>query len=267
MVHYLNQPQREKLKALKEKDGQVFPKHEHKLIAFINSAIYPYDWTQIYVSLRLGERISFSTLEAVKGVIMAMIVVSKRKNENSYKALDEYFISFIELVRSDRQGDPEKFLLNMRWYFPRFLFIVGLKVSFGIDWKELVVETLDLKKKPEPKTYGSLFLNKYLRSLLYSFIVYKNYREAGDDDYVYGKNDINTLLDFYALKKYAVSREVLQLLLVHLQLLLPSYTYSIRKQSGYAIDNALDGYSQINSPWYENSKKHNKVNTDARNNA
>lgn len=247
----------------KEAKGFVYPKHEHKVIAFVNLAIHPYDWNQVYESIRRKETINDRNWECVKGVILALLVLTKRRNNESLRAVDCYIIDFIELIRSDRQGDPEKFLLNMRFYMPRFLFVVGLQVAFGLDWRELVTTTLNLRAKPQPKTYGSLFVNKYLRTLLYAYICWKNYYQAGDDGYVLGVNDTNALLDEYAKRAYTVSREVLQLLFVRLQEELPSYSRNIRRQSSYAIDNSIDGWQNINKSYNNYSNKHKQAEVKA----
>lgn len=259
MPHYNNQRARDKILAQKEDKGYQFPKHEHKLVAFVNLAITPYDWNQIYTSVRNKERISEKNWMALKGVILAMLVATKRRNRESAKTTDAYIIDFIELIRSDRQGDPEKFLLNMRFYFPRFQFVVGLQVAFGIDWRELVTNTLKLKIKPQPKTYGSLFANKYLRNLLYAYIIWKNYRGADEDGYELGVNDVNTLLDEYSTRAYTISREVLQLLFVSLQESLPSFSYTTRRQASYAIDNAIDGWQNLAYNFKEFNSKHKKA--------
>lgn len=259
MPHYLNLPKRNKLLEQKEQKGYEFPKHEHRVIEFVNLSIHPYDWAQVYESIRRHERISARNWECVKGVILALLVLTKRKNRESVRSTDAYIIDFIELMRSDKQGDPEKFLLNMRFYFPRFQFVIGLQVAFGIDWRQLVTNTLELKVKPQPKTYGSLFVNRYLRSLLYAYIVWKNYRLPGDEGYELGVNDTNALLDEYAKRAYAISREVLQRLFVSLQESLPSYAYNARRQGAYAIDNAIDGWQNISYNYNEFNSKQKKA--------
>lgn len=259
MSHYLNIRQRNELLKEKEAKGYEFPKHEHKVVAFVNLAIHPYDWNQIYESVRKRERVSEKNWLCLKGVILALLVLTKRRNHDSMKTVDAYIVDFIELIRSDRQGDPEKFLLNMRFYFPRFQFVIGLQVAFGIDWREFVTNTLELKTKPQPKTYGSLFVNKYLRSLLYAYIIWKNYKQSDEDGFILGTNDVNALLDEYSQRAYAISREVLQRLFVRLQESLPSYSYTIRRQASYAVDNAIDGWQNITYNYNEFNKKHKKA--------
>jgi hypothetical protein len=259
MPHYHNHYQREEILKEKISKGYRFPEHEHKLVAFVNLAIAPYDWNQIYNSVRAKERITEKNWLALKGVILAMLVVTKRRNRESVKTTDAYIVDFIELIRSDKQGDPEKFLLNMRFYFARFLFVVGLQVAFGLDWREIVTNTLKLKNKPQPKTYGSLFANKYVRNLLYAYICWKNYRGADEDGYELGVNDVNTLLDEYSKRAHTISREVLQLLFVSLQENLPSYSYATRRQASYAIDNAMDGWQNLQYNFKEFNKKHKQA--------
>jgi hypothetical protein len=259
LAHYLNHNKRNELLEKKESKGFHFPKRNGKVLTFVNLAIHPYDWHQVYSSIRNKERVSYANWEAVKGVILALLVLTKRKNKESGKAVDSYVIDFIELIRSDRQGDAEKFLLNMRFYMPRFLFIVGLQVSFGIDWRTAVCKALEKPNKPQPKTYGALFVNPYLRSLLYAYVIYKQYKQAGDEDYEAGVNDTSTLLDLYSKKAYAISREVLQRLFVYLQESLPAYSAVVRRQASYAIDNAIDGWDNITYDFQEFNKKHQKA--------
>lgn len=259
MPHYLNIRQRNALLLKQEAKGYKFPENKHRVISFVNLAIAPYDWGQIYESIRKKERVSSANWECVKGVILALLVLTKRKNKDSLKATDAYIVDFIELMRSDKQGDAEKFLLNMRFYMPRFQFVVGLQVAFGLDWRELVTNTLELKQKPQPKTYGSLFVNKYLRSLLYAYIVWKTYVQPGEEGFEAGVNDVNSLLDKYSQRAYAISREVLQRLFVRLQESLPSYSYNVRRQASYAIDNALDGWENLTYNYNEFNKKHKQA--------
>ena len=256
MPHYLNHNQREAVLKQKIDKGYKFPEHEHKLVAFVNLAITPYDWNQIYHSVRDKERITEKNWMALKGVILAMLVATKRRNRESAKTTDAYIVDFIELIRSDRQGDAEKFLLNMRFYFARFQFVVGLQVAFGLDWRDLVTNTLKLKVKPQPKTYGSLLANRYVRNLLYAYICWKNYFGADEDGYRLGVNDANTLLDDYSKRAYTISREVLQLLFVSLQENLPSYSHTTRRQAAYAVDNAIDGWQNLQYNYKEFNKKH-----------
>lgn len=258
MPHYNNCRAREALLIKKEAKGYVYPEKEHAVLAFVNLSIAPYNWEQIYESVRKKERVSERNWECLKGVILAMLVLTKRRNKSSVHATDAYIIDFIELIRSDRQGDAEKFLLNMRFYFPRFQFVVGLQAAFGLDWRELVTNTLELRNKPQPKTYGSLFVNKYLRSLMYAYIVWKHYLSPDEAGYEAGVNDINTLLDEYAKRAYAISREVLQRLFVRLQESLPSYAYNVRRQASYAIDNGIDGWQNIQYNYNEFSSKQKK---------
>lgn len=258
-MHYKPHPERQRLLELKERSGYKFPEKENRVLAFVNLAIHPYDFNQVYTSIRKDEVIGLNNWEAIKGVVMAMLVLAKRRSEESYKAVDAYTVDFIELIKSDRQGNASVFLLNMRWYMPRFLFVVGLQVSFGIDWKETVTNVLELKKKPQPTTYGSLFVNRYLRSFLYAYIVFKNYKQPGDEGYELGTNDINTLLDYNAKFAYAISRDVLVRLTTHLQEQLPAYSYEVRRKACYCIDNALDGYYILNTTWLQNKKNHEDV--------
>ena len=259
MAHYLNQTKRQELLEKKESKGFHFPKRDGKVLAFVNLAIAPYDWHQVYSSIRNKERVSVANWEAVKGVILALLVLTKRKNKESGKSVDVYVIDFIELMRSDRQGDAEKFLFNMRFYMPRFQFVVGLQAAFGMDWRSVVCAALEKSNKPQPKTYGALFVNKYLRNLLYAYCVYKEYRQAGDDDYEAGVNDVSTVLDKYSQRAYTISREVLQRLFVYLQENLPSYALNVRRQAAYAIDNAIDGWENITYDFNQFNRKHQKA--------
>jgi hypothetical protein len=252
-MRYNTQVKRDEILATMEKKGYQFPKHDHKLISFVNLAISPSDWTQVYNSARTAEKIPFATWEAVKGAIMAMLVVSKRKSRESHRSCDAYVLPFIELMRSDMQGDSEKFLLNMRWYMPRFLFIVGLKEAFGIDWREFTFKHLRLKKKCQKKTYGSLLASNYpLRTLLYAYIVYKNYKQPGEVGYEKGVNDTTTLLEKESKHSYCHSYEHLLILFVALQETLPSSSYQIRRDSCYAIDKAINASEVFSRSYHEN---------------
>lgn len=172
---------------------------------------------------------------------MGLIVLVSRKHKDSEIAVDEYIIDFIKFIRSDTVGDPEKFLLSMRRYMFRFMFIVGLRVAFGIDWRDFVSEILELKKKPQINTYHYLFVNVYIRNLLQAYSVWKYYKAPGDEGYVLGVNDLATLAQAQANLKTSLGLEKLTALIEALQQTLPSWNHNIRKQAAWHIDTCHQG--------------------------
>jgi hypothetical protein len=172
--------------------------------------------------------------------------------------VDSYILDFIEVIRIHTSPDPSDFLLSIRRYLPRFLFAVGLRVAFNIDWRDVVTDALDLNKRPQPATMSGLFANKYLRNLLYAYCVWKLFREPWDADYEKGTNDILTLLDKYATLKTALTRGELEVLFTALSSLLPSYSLDIRKRAWYMIDTAQDAYHlrflNFNEPMYRKTQ-------------
>lgn len=242
-MHYLNQYKREELT---KKNPDIFANAPSRVLAFINLCIYPYKFEMIYQSVKTQERISEKTFDCIKGVITGLLVLVHRKHKDVHVSVDEYVIDFIKFIKSDSVGDPVKFLLSMKAYMLRFMFLRGLQVSFGIDWRQMVTEALELKKAPTSSSFHTIFTNTYVRNLLRVYVVWKNYREQHDPDYEAGVNDLNTLLDNAAKFKTSLEREKLVFLFEYLQANLPSWSYTVRRKASWAIDTAQDGYAMIN---------------------
>jgi hypothetical protein len=240
---YNKEPKRQELLRLMP---WLFDDCESKVLQFINLCIYPQKFELLYDTLRTQDRISADNYESVKGTITGLLVLTHRQHAESKISVDAYVIDFIRFIRSDKKPDPVRFLLSMRVYFPRFLLAVGLQTSFGVDWRTLVTEVLSLENKPQLKSYHSLFGNKYLRTLVHAYIVWKNYRDTHDPDYEEGTNDLLTLLDKYSKLKTNDGRESTQALFEALQSNLPSWSVDARKKAAWAIDSAQDGYEMIN---------------------
>jgi len=243
MAHYNNQPKRVEL--MKQIPG-IFERSPSKVLSFINLCIYPHQFEVVYQSIRRQERISMKTYDALKGVIIGLTVLVKRKHKDTLASVDNYVLDFIGFIRSDKTDDPIKFLLSMRAYMLRYMFLKGLQVAFGIDWKALVTDALELRRTPMSRNYHSLCTNVYVRNLLRVYVIWKNYRETYEEDYVAGVNDTNTLLDKAAEFKTSLDREQLVSLLEALKENLPSWNYSVRKRAAYAIDTCCDGWEIIN---------------------
>jgi len=243
MAHYNNLMKRE---ALVNKMPDIFNRTPSKVLSFINLCIYPQDFSVLYHSVRTQERLSMPTYEALKGALIGLIVLSKRKHRDTILSVDNYIIDFISFIRNDSVGDPVKFLLSMKAYMLRFMFAKGLQVAFGLDWRKLILESLDLRSAPNPKSYHSLFTNIYIRNLLRVYVIWKNYRDIHEEEYEAGVNDINTLLDKAASHKTSLSREQLVALFETLKENLPSWRYATRKQAAYAIDTCQDGWAIVN---------------------
>jgi len=243
MAHYHNQYER--VEILK-KNPSIFERTPSRVLSFINLCIHPYQFETVYESLRTQERISYRTYEALKGSILGLLVLVNRKHKDAYQSVDNYVLDFISFIRNDSKADPIRFLLSMRAYMVRYLFIKGLNVAFGIDWKQLVVDALELKRTPMSTSYHSLCTNIYVRNLLRVYVVWKNYREVHEEDYCEGVNDVNSLLDKAAAHKTSLDREKLVSLLEHLRENLPSWNYSTRRRASYAIDTSADGWDITN---------------------
>jgi hypothetical protein len=239
-VYYNNQYERERIK-----EASPLPIKHPRIGQFVNLCIHPYRWELIYSNLKKQQQISMKDYEAAKGAVMGLIVACRRRTHASGAAVDQYIIDFIKLVQSDRQNDPEKFLYNMTHYWRRFQLMVGLQVAFGIDWRALVVDCLELKKPLQFSTYHSILSNPYARSLLHAYIIYRKFREPVDEDYELGVNDLATLMDKYGKSKAGVGNYKLQLLFNALLESLPSWNCDIRQKAGWAIDGAEDGRALI----------------------
>lgn len=242
-MHYHNFVQRE---LIYQKNPDIIDNAESKVMGFINLCIYPYKWELIYDRLRTQERITSETYAATKGVIAGLLVLANRMHREYQISVDAYILDFIALVRSDKQGNPMKFLLNMRMYMPRFLFVVGLRVAFAVDWRQLVFDVLKLRSKPQSKTYHSVFCNPFLRKLLHAYVIWKQFRESHDPDYQAGVNDIKTLVDKYSALSTNKDRGTTEMLLDALLNQLPSWSVATRTKAAWAIDTAQDGYAMVN---------------------
>ena len=243
MAHYNNQLAREQL--VKKNPG-IFERSPSRVLSFINLCIYPQQFEVIYKSIRSQERITMRAFEALKGVVLGLLVLSKRKHKDAVASVDNYVVDFVSFIRNDTVNDPIKFLLSMRAYMVRYLFLKGLAVAFGLDWRTLVVDALELKSTPNPNNYHSLCTNLYVRNLLRVYVVWKNYRETYDEGYEAGVNDANTLLDKAAAYKTALSRDKLVSLFEVLKENLPSWNYSARRKAAYCIDTSSDAWSMVN---------------------
>jgi len=220
---------------------------KHKVLAFINLCIYPIRFEQVYSHIRQTNLIANSSYDALKGAIVGLLVLVKRKGRFAQTIAEEAALDFIDFIRMDKKPDAEKFLLNLRNYMPRYLFAKGLQVAFNVDWKEIVFDGLELNKLPKSKTYHSMFTNRYLRDLLQCYIVFKKFRDVYDEDYKLGENDLPTLLAQHQ-QKSSLSEGQFQALFNTLLKSLPSWNLSTRKKAAMAIDNFLDGYYIINLP-------------------
>ena len=219
------------------------------ILSFVNLCIYPYDFATIYHRIQERDQIQFNDYEALKGAITALLVLIKRKNRNNNAAVDIFVVDFVNYIRSDtKTRDPLKFLMSINRYLPRYLCVSGLNYAFGIDWKTLVVETLDLNRSLEYSSYHSLFTNLYIRSLMMTFVAWKNFRYSHEEGYEYGVNDIDTLLTKAASYKKSLSRDKIEKLFDRLLKVLPSWNVQTRRKVGWSVDTMQDGWYIINRP-------------------
>lgn len=226
-----------------------------RVLAFINLCVYPQKFEVAYMNLREHKRISATTYDVLKGAITGLLVLGNRQHKDSRRSVDEYVIDFIDFIRNDRVGDPVKFLLSMKRYLPRYLFIKGLQVAFGLDWRRLVADALDLKKLPKATNYHSMCTNTYVRNLLRAYVVYKNYKEPHDEGFEAGVNDVNSLLrDTYGFKT-ALSEEKMIALFQALCGHLPNWSYNIRRKASWAIDTSQDARDIIERQFSEYKSK------------
>lgn len=242
-MHYNNQRKRDKLI---EKMPDYFEKAPSKVLAFINLCVYPHKFEVAYHNLREHPRISATTYDVLKGAITGLLVLANRQHKESRASVDEYVLDFIEFIRQDKRPDPVRFLLSMKMYLPRYMFVKGLSVAFGVDWRKLVGDALNLNRLPKVENYHSLCTNIYVRNLLRAYVVYKNYRDPHDDDYREGENDVTTLLKKTYEYKTALEPEQMVALFQALQESLPSWSYTIRRKAAWAIDTSQDGWSILN---------------------
>ena len=239
---YHKQPAREELL---KKMPDYFSQHS-KVLAFVNLAIYPHKFEVVFKHIRELPRISSDTYNALKGTVTALMVMSKRQHKESSLSVDEYVLDFIQFIRSDNKGDPTKFLLSMRRYMPRYMFLKGLAVAFNVDWRRLVADALDLKELPQATNYHTMFTNRYTRNLLWVYIVWKNFKESHEEGFEQGVNDIVTLLAQANSHKSSLGEIKQQALFNALMGALPSWSYSTRRKASWAIDTCQDGTSMVN---------------------
>lgn len=254
-VHYNRHERRRKII---DQSPTMFDKKEGRMLAFVNVSIHPYKFEVIYDNIRNKGELAMYQYTSLKGVLLSLLTQVKRNHASSLVSIDSYIIDFIELIKASKDDDPNKFLMSMKRYMPRFLFIVGLRTAFGLDWKDLVTEALYLKQKPEPNTLHGLFCNHYLRNLLFAYCIWKQYREPFDEEYEQGKNDLLTLLDSYSKLKTALGRDELEALFFCLQKSLPSYNLNVRRRARYMIDTAQDAFHlqflQFNDPMFKKTQ-------------
>jgi hypothetical protein len=235
----------EKRNEIVQQMPDYFSASTSKVLAFINLCVYPQKFEVAYHNLREQPRISATTYDVLKGAITGLLVLANRQHKESRMSVDEYVIDFIEFIRKDTKGDPVKFLLSMKRYMPRYLFIKGLSVSFGVDWRRLVADALDLKKLPKATNYHSICTNLYVRNLLRAYVVYKNYKETHDEGYEQGVNDVETLLKQTYAFKTALPPEKMVALFQALCSYLPNWSYAVRRKVAWAIDTSQDGRAII----------------------
>jgi hypothetical protein len=257
-MHYNSKTVRDELL---KKMPNAFDFQKHKVLSFINLCIYPIRWEHVYDRIRNQPTITQTTYDGLKGAIAGMLVLCKRKNRFFNNIVDETVVDWCTYIRMDKKPEPERFLLNWCHYMNKYLFAKGLQVAFNIDWRIIVFDALDLQKMPKPKTYNSLFSNKYLKELIKCFVVYKRFREKQDEDYEEGKNDLLTLYN-QQKDKSILKPEQFDNLYDTLVKSLPSWNTSVRKKASFAIEHFLDGYYLINvslNPNIESDLERNKL--------
>lgn len=242
MEYYNNQTKRD---LLMEQMPDLFVKAKSPVMSFINLCLYPYKFEVTFTAVKTQTRLSSITYGTLKAAIAGLLVLANRQHKESSQSIDLYVIDFIEFIRGDKKNDPTRFLLSMRRYMPRYLLLKGLQHSFGIDWRTLITEALELKSAPTAVNYHTILTNIYVRNLVRVYVVWKNYLDQHEDGYELGTNDVNTLLDKAALFKTALTREKLVALFESLQANLPSWSYSVRRRAAWAIDTSFDGMQII----------------------
>jgi hypothetical protein len=242
-MHYNNKEKRDELQ---QAMPQYMYSQKSKVLGFINLCIHPHRFETVYSSVRSAVTITNKTYACVQGTVQGLLVLVNRQHRYSLTCIDAYTPDFIDFIRNDTVGDPVKFLLSMRAYMYRYMFLKGLRVAFGINWRVLVFNALELPELPKSHTsYHSLLTNKYVRNLLRAYVVYKNYRTPDDPEYELGVNDVVTLLDKAALAKTSYPRHKVVALFEVLCESLPCLTYSIRRKAAFAIDTCNDAWEQI----------------------
>lgn len=249
-MHYRNSEERERL--LKDNPGLFTDKKEGRVLQFINLCIHPYDFRIIFRTLRTEARVSLKTYNALKGTIAGMLVLTNRKNAHSFYSIEQYVLDFIDFIRKYPRDNAEGFLLAMKMYMPRYLCLRGLEASFGIDWRQLVTDALELKNMPNPKSFHSLFTGYYPAFVLRAYLVWKQYKEPTDEGYKEGVNDLLTLLEKHRKFKTEARQmpfERFSMLFTALKESLPSWNASVRVKAAFAIDTAQDGRAIVERPF------------------
>jgi hypothetical protein len=247
-AHYNNLYQREQLGLF----DNVAEDKRANLLTFVNAAIHPYDFTTIYN--RLHEPCKQNKMlpehyAALKGVLLAMLVKKKRKNAWSFQSVDYYVIDFIKLIKVSTL-DAERFLLNMSFYFYRFLFAEGLRVAFGYNYLDIVESALPNERRPNPRSFHYTLCNQWLRTATAAYAVFKQFRQTHDEGFQEGVNDLDTVLAANQYKA-ALGAEAIEKVFYKLMEKLPSASLMQRRKAWFAIDNCQDGWYIINSDWYE----------------
>lgn len=241
----------ERRQEIVEQNPGIFERSPSRVLSFVNLCIYPQKFEVVYDSIRKNRRLTTAAYGAVKGTILALLTLAKRRGIFSHVSVDHYVVDYISFIKNDSKSDPVKFLLNMKAYLYRYLLIRGLYVSFGLDWRELVAKALELKTLPSSATYHYLLTNRYVRNLLFAYVVWKFYYDSHEEGYEAGVNDVVTLLTKQAQYKKCISYEALVAIFDQLQSSLPSYNKSVRNRAAWAIDRALDGWYIVNKQMHE----------------
>lgn len=234
-MHYNGKAKRDQLLAEMERRG-VFPFDEkrNRFVSFINLCIHPYDWATCYHQVRNRKQISSQTWEAFNGAIFATFVIMNKSTGDTKLMLADVALDYIDFIRADKVGDPWKFLMSMRRYFPRYSIIKGL-ASFGLDWREFAYSHLGARCKPTSRSHHTIFTNVYVRTLVKAVVVFKQYRGPEHDDYQPGVNDMHSLLLTHSNSTKCLPYDRLEVAVNELLSLLPTWSPSIRARVNYML--------------------------------
>jgi hypothetical protein len=219
------------MREYEEREGRsMFEGTPKSLCVWINLCLFPYTWEQTYASLRKPGRISYRAWENLGGAVMALFVNINRFTPYTPEMVAEVLPDFVEYVRSDRTGDPWKFILSMRRYLPRYIVIKAL-ARVGFNWREVACERMGAKVPSRSTSFHSLFTNLYVRSIVKAMVVFRLYRTPGDPDYLVGTNDVATLVAKESASNKCVSFDKLLATVELLQETLPSWSASARARA------------------------------------
>jgi len=219
------------LQEFREREGRdMFEGESKRFCVWVNLCLHPYTWEQTYACLRVPGRVRYRAWENLGGAIMALFININRFTPFTAQMVGECQPDFVEYIRSDKIGDPWKFLLSMRRYMPRYIAIKSLSKA-GIHWQDLAVECMGAKHKSQPTTYHSLFTNKYVRSTIKALVVFRQYRSIGDEDYSLGTNDLPALVRRESASPKCVGEPELTAVVERLQESLPSWSVSARSRA------------------------------------